>query len=115
MDGELDTAFDELSISSNSATSASTSKPVRVLNDFTVFDPRHRCELVTLDMLEASEDGVDREFEGAGYAVPYGGGDDEDEGQEDGAEEHEAGHREWEYVRLGAIMRYWVDYEKEFE
>ncbi|TFK68239.1 S-adenosyl-L-methionine-dependent methyltransferase [Pluteus cervinus] len=81
-------------------------KPIRLLSEFAFFDPRHKSEFITLDSIE-DDDGMDREFEGAGYILPYI--NDEDEGQEDGIEFAQ------QYVRLGAILRYSVDYTKESE
>ncbi|KAF8167566.1 hypothetical protein B0H34DRAFT_792278 [Crassisporium funariophilum] len=77
-------------------------KPVRVLSDFTIFDPKHRNELVSLASIE-EDDGVDRQFEGVGNVLAYFGRD-EDEGQED-----EMDH-EPQNVHLGAILRYTLDY-----
>ncbi|KAF5385343.1 hypothetical protein D9615_001032 [Tricholomella constricta] len=58
------------------------SKPIRVLMDFAVYDPTHGAELVSLSAIE-EDDGVDRQFEAAGFAFPYVA-NEEDEGQEDG-------------------------------
>jgi DNA (cytosine-5)-methyltransferase 1 len=63
--------------------------------------------MVSLATIE-QEDGVDRQFEGAGLVAPYSI-NEEDEGQEDGLD------AELQYVRLGAILRYTLDYAKEGE
>ena len=86
-------------------------RPIRVLTDFVIFDPMHRNEMVSLAAIE-EVDVVDRHFEGAGFVSPYFL--DEDEGQED--EDEDGENRETKvYVKLGAILRYWVDYTKENE
>jgi DNA (cytosine-5)-methyltransferase 1 len=77
-------------------------KPIRVLTDFSIFDPKHRNEMVSLVAIE-QDDGLDRQFEGAGFVAPYLI-NEEDEGQEDGLE------GELQYVRLGAILRFTLDY-----
>ncbi|KAH9486450.1 DNA (cytosine-5)-methyltransferase 1 [Psilocybe cubensis] len=81
-------------------------KPIRELHEFTIFDPSRRNELVTLEALE-QDDGIDRAFEAAGYVKPHYLSE-EDEGQEEEQEEPQ-------YVHLGAIMRYTVDYSQESE
>lgn len=80
-------------------------KIIRILTDFSVFDSRHRNEMVTLSAIE-EDDGVDRKFEGAGIVLPYAI-NEEDEGQEDELENRP------QYVRLGHILRYSVDYALE--
>ncbi|KAF8346872.1 S-adenosyl-L-methionine-dependent methyltransferase [Amanita rubescens] len=83
-------------------------KPVRILTDFSIFDPLHRNEMVSLAAIE-EEDGVDRHFEGAGWVTA----DfiSEDVGQEDWDEDEEENLKV--YVRLGAILRYTLDYKSE--
>lgn len=82
-------------------------KPIRVLNHFSIFDPKHQYEMVSLSTIE-EDDGVDRECEGAGLVTPFVL-NDEDEGQEDGLDSLP------QYVRLGAILRFSIDYTKEEE
>jgi DNA (cytosine-5)-methyltransferase 1 len=82
-------------------------KPIRILTSFSIFDPKHRNEMVSLTAME-EEDGIDREIEAAGYVVPSFI-NEEDEGQEDGLENAP------QYVRLGAILRYTFDFTKESE
>jgi len=82
-------------------------KPIRVLSDFSIFDPKHRMEMVSLSAME-EDDGVDRQFEGAGLVTAYSL-NDEDEGQEDDIDS------EPQYIRLGAILRYTIDYGQEDE
>jgi DNA (cytosine-5)-methyltransferase 1 len=84
----------------------SDQKPIRLLDDFAIFDPKHGHEMVTLDALE-QDDGVDRQFEAAGLVTAYYE-NDEDEGQEDGDTEPL-------YVNLSAILRYSVDYSMDAE
>jgi hypothetical protein len=79
-------------------------KPVRVLTDFTVFDPKHNNELISLGVLEEEEDISDRHVEGAGIVSAYVV--NEDEGQEDDIDEP----METLYVRLGAILRFSIDF-----
>lgn len=83
------------------------SKPIRVLSGFTIFDPKHQNELVSLNVME-EDDGVDREFEAVGYVVPSFI-NEEDEGQEDGLD------NEPQYLRLGALLRYLFDPTEESE
>lgn len=82
-------------------------KPMRLLSDFSIFDPKQRNEFVSLAAIE-EDDGVDRQFEGAGMVMPYFV-NEEDEGQD---EETDV---EPQYIRLSAILRYTVDYAKESE
>ena len=63
--------------------------------------------MVSLAAIE-QDDGLDRQFEGAGLVAPYLI-NEEDEGQEDGLE------ADLQYIRLGAILRYTLDYSKETE
>lgn len=58
--------------------------------------------MMSLSAIE-QDDGADRQFEGAGVVMAHFL-NDEDEGQEDGLEGEPL------YVRLGAILRYTVDY-----
>ncbi|GLB43613.1 putative class I-like SAM-binding methyltransferase superfamily, C5-methyltransferase family protein [Lyophyllum shimeji] len=78
-------------------------KPVRVLDDFTFFDPNHRNEMVSLTAIE-EDDGVERQFEGAGVIYPYVV-NEEDKGQED-----DDTPPDMKNIRLGAILRYTFDY-----
>ncbi|KAG6907943.1 hypothetical protein DXG01_006801 [Tephrocybe rancida] len=77
-------------------------KPVRVLSDFAIYDPKHGSEMVLLSAIE-EDDGVDRQFEAEGVVTPYFA-NEEDEGQEDDDEQVP------KMVRLGAILRYTFDY-----
>ncbi|KAF8079195.1 S-adenosyl-L-methionine-dependent methyltransferase [Lyophyllum atratum] len=83
-------------------------KPIRVLFDFTIYDPKHHNEMMSLNAIE-EDDGVDRQFEGAGYAFPYVV-NEEDEGQEDELlEDGDGAKTKLKYIRLGAILRYTFD------
>ncbi|KAJ7755004.1 hypothetical protein DFH07DRAFT_822537 [Mycena maculata] len=62
-------------------------KPVRVLQNFCVFDPSNRNELVTLDAVETLEE-PQRQYAAAGIVLLLDE-DDEDYGQEDGVDELE--------------------------
>ncbi|KAG5642233.1 hypothetical protein DXG03_003378 [Asterophora parasitica] len=79
-------------------------KPIRVLTGFVVYDPLHGGELVPLNATE-EDDGVDRQFEAAGYVTPYVE-NEEDEGQEDAGGEP----AQPKYVRVSSILRYMLDY-----
>jgi len=79
-------------------------KPIREIHGFSIFDPKHRNEMVTLEALE-QDDGVDRQFEAAGIVVPSFV--DEDVGQEEDAEP--------QHVHLSSILRYTMDYTDENE
>lgn len=84
-------------------------KPIRVIDDFTIFDPKHGFEMVLLDALERN-DGVDRQFEAAGMVTAFFE-NDEDAGQEDD------GQQVFQplYLRLSAILRYTFNYNLETE
>ena len=84
-------------------------KPIMLLTDFSIFDPRHDNELVSLSLLEKGDPDMDREFEGAGDARDFLL-DDEDAGQED-----DLGEPETTRIRLGAIFHFSVDYTREDE
>jgi len=79
-------------------------KPVRLLTDFCIFDPKHRMELISLGELEKDDSALDREIEGAGDVSPLLS-NDEDAGQEDDLDDEQI-----ERIRLTAIMRYTFDY-----
>lgn len=83
-------------------------KPVRVLSDFAIYDPKHGSEMVPLSSIE-EDDGVDRQFEAEGFVSPYYQ-NDEDEGQEDDDENKDSNACEPKLVKLGAILRYTFDY-----
>ncbi|KAG6840764.1 hypothetical protein C0991_004549 [Blastosporella zonata] len=74
-------------------------KPIRVLTDFAIYDPKHNNEMVLLNAIE-EDDGVDRQFEAEGAMLPYFP-NEEDEGDE-----------EPRMVRLGAVLRYTFDYTR---
>lgn len=86
------------------------SKPIRLLNHFVIFDPRHKCELVSLGEIEKHDPMLDREFEGAGEVKPFSE-NDEDEGQDEDLEDGDAGQTV--RLRLSAILRYWTDYTQD--
>ncbi|KAG6881334.1 hypothetical protein C0993_001909 [Termitomyces sp. T159_Od127] len=83
-------------------------KPVRVLSDFAIYDPKHGNEMVPLSSIE-EDDGVDRQFEAEGIVFPYYQ-NDEDEGQEEDDENEDGNSREPKLVKLSAILRYTFDY-----
>ncbi|KAJ7508728.1 hypothetical protein B0H11DRAFT_1966459 [Mycena galericulata] len=72
-------------------------KPIRVLESFCVFDPSKENEMVTLDTVEANED--NRQYVAAGVVL-LPDEDDEDYGQEDGAD---AVEDEGDHVHLNII------------
>lgn len=67
-------------------------------------------QMLSLDDLEKDDGILDREFEGAGDARPFIS-NDEDAGQEDDLDDVEQVAR----TRLGAILRYTMDYTTEDE
>ncbi|KAJ6575500.1 S-adenosyl-L-methionine-dependent methyltransferase [Mycena capillaripes] len=83
-----------------------TKKPTRVLYNFCVFEPAARNELVSLDALEISDN--NRQFAAAGIVL-LDDEDDEDYGQEDGADATE--ETEGDYVRLNDVSLYPFDYD----
>ena len=99
-------------------------KPVRVLHDWSIFDasprPKKRGDLalsmLALDALDKPESGCAPE--GAGVATPLFE-NDEDAGQEDDGEYDDEGDEEPKAVsvrlRLGALLRYTIDYTKRDE
>ncbi|THV06517.1 S-adenosyl-L-methionine-dependent methyltransferase [Dendrothele bispora CBS 962.96] len=76
-------------------------KPIFILSDFSIYDTRHRRELIDLGLLGES-DGSDRSFEGVGLARPMYEYDDEEGDLDTG-----------QYVELGAIFRYDFDFVAE--
>ncbi len=98
-------------------------KPVRVLHDWSVFDARPRPKkrgdlalpMLPLDALDTPSSGSAPE--GAGVAAPLFE-NDEDAGQEDDGDYDDEGEGEEEAkavsvrLRLGALLRYTVDYTK---
>jgi DNA (cytosine-5)-methyltransferase 1 len=89
---------------SNDHSINSQDKPIRTLTEFTIFDPRHQNELVSLSAVE-EDDGKDRQFEGAGIVSPYFL-NEEDEGQE---EEDSGAGMNPKRIRLSAILRFTFD------
>ena len=102
-------------------------KPVRMLHDWSIFDARPRPKkhgdlalpLLPLDALDTSSSGCAPE--GAGAAAPLFE-NDEDAGQEDdgdyddeGEEGEEGGKAVSVRLRLGALLRYTIDYTKRDE
>jgi DNA (cytosine-5)-methyltransferase 1 len=85
-----------------------TDKPLRILSDFCIFDPRHNNEVVILSSMEEA-DGADRQFEGAGSAIPLLE-NEEDEGQEDDIIDNQA-----VYVALESIWHFSVNYSVDNE
>ncbi|KAF8262785.1 S-adenosyl-L-methionine-dependent methyltransferase [Lactarius quietus] len=98
-------------------------KPVRVLHDWTIFDARPRPKkqgdlalpMLPLDALETSSSGCAPE--GAGIAAPLFENDEdagqEDDGDYDDDEEGEEGVKAVSVrLRLGALLRYTIDYTK---
>lgn len=82
-------------------------KPIRLLSNFTFFDPKHNMEMVSLGVMEEIGE-ANHHVEGAGI-VQQLLGNEEDEGQEDDLDE------ELHICRLGAILRHFVDFSKPHE
>ncbi|KAL4250277.1 DNA (cytosine-5)-methyltransferase [Abortiporus biennis] len=81
-------------------------KPVRILTDFVIFDPKHSNAHISLSLLE-DNDGVDRAFEAVGNVLPMYA-NEEDEGQEDdGLDEDE---NQSQRLRTSAIFNHYFDY-----
>lgn len=81
-------------------------KPVRLLSTFSFFDSKHNMQMVSLRAMDEVID-IDRKFEGAGI-VQHLFVNEEDEGQEDDLDEELPPS----FVRLGPILRYFIDYAK---
>ncbi|CAL1693859.1 unnamed protein product [Somion occarium] len=79
----------------------SNNKPIRLLSDFVIYDPKHGNELISLLDLENGD--VDREFQAAGLVAPVFV-NEEDAGQED--DEDVPVQR----LRTSAIFRFSLDY-----
>ncbi|KAH6916709.1 S-adenosyl-L-methionine-dependent methyltransferase [Coprinopsis sp. MPI-PUGE-AT-0042] len=80
--------------------------PVRILTDFTIFDPKHMNEMVSLEAMD-SDDGLDRAFSAAGYVrVRRAEEDAEDE------EDEEEDEQPLQYIRLGAILTWSMNLTK---
>ncbi|KDQ62886.1 hypothetical protein JAAARDRAFT_53111 [Jaapia argillacea MUCL 33604] len=88
---------------------SSDDKPIRILTDFTIFDPNSARELLSLDLLfecDDEEGGGGRAFEGAGIVMPfYVNEQDEVEDDVGGT-----GQGEGVRMRLSAIFRWMIDY-----
>lgn len=85
-------------------------KPIRLLTDFTIFDPAHANALVSLDeLLQAN----DARFEAAGKVGPVYA-NEEDAGQDFEAETDEARDakkpNELDNLRTSAIVTFYIDY-----
>ncbi|KAF4607079.1 hypothetical protein EYR38_001136 [Pleurotus pulmonarius] len=80
-----------------------TDKPVRYLTNFSVFDPRHHSEMVSLVELEEVDATKDRDFVATGFVSAFVEGGDEDEGED------EIKEADMPFVRLGSLFRYYVD------
>lgn len=87
-------------------------KPIRVLSNFSFFDPKRHMEMVCLSVLE-EDDGVERLLEGAGTVTPFFQ-NEEDEGQEDGLYDPDE-HVQPQFVRLSRIRRFTIDPTKQNE
>lgn len=88
-----------------------TDLPIRVLTNFTIYDPKNGNELVLLDVLHTPE-GHNRELVVVGYAkAHFDEQDSEDEGQEEDLDE---GNEEEGYVflELSAVFKQVLDCEK---
>lgn len=107
---ERDLLFPEEDIYGSEDEQDEDDKPVRVLTQFTIFDPTCRKQFVPLSCLEEIGD-VDYQVEAVGYVKPLIE-NDEDEGQEvDMDDEPER----LSFVRLSAVLRYSYDYTAEDE
>ena len=84
-------------------------KPVRILSDFAIFDPRHgrAFELISLELLHDTAK-TDHHFEAAGNVSPVYL-NEEDAGQEDGVMDGEK--PDLQRLRTSAIFRYFIDYQ----
>ncbi|KAJ7922796.1 hypothetical protein B0H13DRAFT_1865409 [Mycena leptocephala] len=82
-----------------------TQKPIRILSNFCIFEPAAKNELVSLEALEISDN--NRQFGAAGIVL-LGDEDDEDYGQEDGADAIEETERD--YLRLNDVALCPFDY-----
>ena len=79
-----------------------TSKPVRLLTDFIIFDPGHDNELVSLnELLDAN---TDRQFEAVGNVLPVFV-NDEDAGLDDDVESGSV-----QRIRTTSIFSFTMDY-----
>ncbi|KAG6831961.1 hypothetical protein H0H87_003296, partial [Tephrocybe sp. NHM501043] len=84
-------------------------KPVRVLSDFAIYDPKHSNEMVLLSAIE-EDDGVDRLFEAEGIVSAYYA-NGVDEGEDDNVDEDgDKTQPVQKMVYLAAILRYTFDY-----
>ncbi|KAI0368858.1 S-adenosyl-L-methionine-dependent methyltransferase [Pilatotrama ljubarskyi] len=88
---------------------SSMEKPMRLLADFAIFDPRG-FELVSLDLLDNS-DTQGHQFEAAGFVAPVFL-NKEDEGQEDELDDEDDRRRQLQRLRTSAIFSYTIDYTK---
>lgn len=89
-------------------------KPIRMLDDFAVFDPSHGLRLVSLGTMEDADGPPDRQWEAAGIVGPVFVDEDAAAEFEDAEEDGEGGSA-LQRVRLSAILRFTIDYTKEHE
>ncbi|KAI0778984.1 S-adenosyl-L-methionine-dependent methyltransferase [Trametes elegans] len=81
-------------------------KPIRALNNFSVFDPRG-FEMIPLGLLDENTTSG-HHFEAAGVVSPVFT-NEEDESQEDGLDSEDSG-KQLQRLRTSAIFRYHIDY-----
>ena len=90
------------------------SKPIRALSDFSVFDPSHEFEMISLALLDTDQSGR-HHFEAAGAVAPIFL-NEEDEGQEDVLDgDDDSDISKLQRLRTSAIFRYTIDYTKSDE
>jgi DNA (cytosine-5)-methyltransferase 1 len=77
-------------------------KPVMLVSEFTVYDPKHQFEMISIDSLEKIDD-MDRHYHGAGLVLPHY----EEMENEDLEDEIDR-----VYVELSAILRFYYEWEE---
>lgn len=82
-------------------------KPVRVLQNFSIYDPKNRNKYIKLSALE-DNDGVERHFEAEGIVSPVM--NEEDAGQED-----DVGGESAMLLSLSSILRYTLNFQERNE
>ncbi|KAF6754216.1 S-adenosyl-L-methionine-dependent methyltransferase [Ephemerocybe angulata] len=85
--------------------------PVRILTNFTIYDPKNANELINLDVLENKERQA-RQVVVIGHAkAHFDERDSEDEGQEEDLDEGGEGE-DYVFLELSTVFRYTIDYGK---
>ena len=88
----------------------SESKPVRILSDFSFYDPRNNLEMVPLPRV-GEDHGFDQHIEAVGFVTPFVLNEEDDAQLDDSV----ADDQDRQYLRLSTIINLSIDYSKKDE